>query len=162
MIDEANGYDPEPTEEPTVLCRHFLFSHTVWHDPAKPSEFSLGRIIAQLQTPDGIYPWAFARLFSFGQLYGTPGEYGFGIRLVGIAQSGYDEEVEVPVDHNGRPMEWRPSRPLVISGLDFVDPFAVPMTEVWFPSPGVYEFQLLLDGIDEPVARERIQLRGDP
>ena len=162
MANDSSEVEIEPTEEPTVSCRHFLLCHTVWHDPAKPEDFSLGRIVIHLHPADGVFPTTYDRLFAYGQLFGTPGEYELVIRAVRIESVGYDEEVEYDIGRDGLPVEWRPNRPVVISGEDYADWFAVPLPRVPVPMPGVYEFQLFLAGATEPITRERVQARVAP
>jgi hypothetical protein len=50
-------------------------------------------------------------------------------------------------------------RVIQITGENYVECFAIPLTDVWFAESSAYEFQLWADGFDEPLARERIQAR---
>lgn len=146
-------------DDAAVYCRHFLSCRTVWFDPAKPDEFSLGRLIVHLPPEDDSFPTEVHRLFIFGQLYGEPSEYACRIRLVRIERVEYDEEAEIPLGVDGGHQEWSPNRPLVVSGDDFVDSFAIPLNRIPIPEAGTYEFQLLIDGGIEPMARERFSAR---
>lgn len=142
-----------------VNCRHFILCKTVWYDPAVPDDFSFGHVIIHLRAPSGLYPARYERLFAHFQLYGTPGEYSFRIRLVRIDAEGYDGEEEIQLGQDGEPLEWPGRRPVVVSADDFVDPFAVPLKDVDIQEAGVYEFQLWIDDFDDAIARERIQAR---
>ncbi len=144
-----------------VFCRHFLSCRTVWFDPSKPDEFSLGRLIVHLPPEGDSFPTEVHRLFVFGQLFGEPGEYACRIRLVRIEPVEYDEEAEVPLGIDGGDQEWHPNRPLVVSGEDFVDSFAIPLNRITIPESGTYEFQLFIDGEIEPIARERFSAREE-
>jgi hypothetical protein len=147
------------SEEVAVFCRHFLSCRTVWFDPAKPDEFSLGRLIVHLPPEGDSFPTEVHRLFVFGQLYGEPGEYACRIRLVRIERVAYDEEAEIPLGVDGGDQVWRPNRPLVVSGDDFVDSFAIPLNRIPIPESGTYEYQLFIDDEIEPIARERFSAR---
>ena len=159
MMD-PNEDDFNPDRPAKVHCRHFILCKTVWYDPTVPDDFSLGHVVIHLRPPNGSFPAYFERLFAHFQLYGTPGEYRYRIRLVRIDTEGYDGEEEIQLGGDSEPLEWPGSRPVVVSGEDFVDPFAVPLKDVEILEAGVYEFQLWIDGLDETVGRERIQARA--
>ena len=50
-------------------------------------------------------------------------------------------------------------RPVVVRDGSFVDGTRLRLFGVPFDEPGVYEFQLVLEGFDEPIARERVLLK---
>lgn len=158
MPDDDEPFQHESSEFP-ITCRHLLLCKTAWYDPTKSEEFSLGRVIVHLFSDDGSFPTVFDRLFLYGQLFGTPGEYRVRIRLVRIEQEGYDEEVEVELEFKGKPSEWGPNRPLVVSDEAYVEQFAVPLISLYIPAAGLYEIQLLLEGYSEPIGRERFSAR---
>ncbi len=76
-------------------------------------------------------------------------------------ESAEDNEVEVQLGRDGSPREFRPptTRPFEFSGLNFVEEFAFPIGLVPFKEAGTYEFQLWVDGLEEPLARERVLAR---
>lgn len=47
-----------------------------------------------------------------------------------------------------------------VPGENFVEAFGFVLTRVPFEIPGVYEFQMWVDGFDGPVNAERIEARG--
>jgi hypothetical protein len=51
-----------------------------------------------------------------------------------------------------------PTSGLVREGR-FVEGLVIPLWNVPFPAPGIYEFRLRRDAIDEPLATERILLK---
>lgn len=134
----------EAWSAPEFHCRHLIVCRTIWFDPSKPEEdFSLGRLVVRL-TAGGtsLFPLRVARLFLFAQVYGTPGEFRALIRLVRIDPGESEEETETHLGLGGDPLEFLLPRPVVVSGLQLVDGFAVPLVGVTFPTPGLYEFQL--------------------
>jgi len=145
---------------PEWFCRHLIACRTLWFDPAKPDEgFSLGRLVVRLTAESADhFPLRIDRLFLFAQIYGTPGEYPVSIRLVRVDRSDLGEESESHLGLDGEPLEFRVPRPVVVSGLLLVDAFAVPLVNVTFPTPGLYEFQLWREGIDDPIAAERLEV----
>jgi hypothetical protein len=92
---------------------------------------------------------------------GETGEYRFRIRLVRIEKQGYDEEVEVPLGIGGvyKDFDSPFGRPFELTGLNYVDEMAFPIDALRINDPGLYEFQLFVEGMDEPIARERILAR---
>lgn len=157
MTDPSDENDAARPVE--VHCRHFIMCKTVWYDPSVPDDFSLGHVVIHLRPPNRTFPTCFKRLFAHFQLFGTPGEYRYRIRLVRIEPEGYDGEDEIQLGGDSEPLEWPGGRPVVVSGEDFVDPFAVSLKDVEILEAGVYEFQLWIDGLDEAIGRERIQAR---
>lgn len=153
--------EDEPVWSPSGLhCRHLIVCRTIWFDPAKPEDdFSLGRLVVRLMAESADrFPLRVARLFLFAQLFGTPDEYRVFFRLARIDRDDLGEEVEVPLGRDGEPLEFRLPRPVVVSGLQLVEAFAVPLTDVTFPEPGLYEFQLWRDDGDEPITAERLEV----
>jgi hypothetical protein len=145
---------------PVFGCRHLLVCRTIWFDPSKPDEdFSLGRLVVRLTAASADhFPLKVARLFVFAQVYGTPGEYPVFLRLVRIDRNAVGEEVEFSLGRDDEPLDFRLPRPVVVSGLQLVDSFAVPLDNVTFPTAGLYEFQLWRDGGEEPLASERLEV----
>lgn len=152
-------YDEPESGSPT--CRHLLVCRNIWYSGNPDDGFSLGHVIVHLRPEAGMgFPVRFDRLFVFAQVFGLPGEYPYRIRLVRIGMTDYGEEVELQIGPGGQPRDFIPKRPLVVSGEDFVDAIAVPLVGVAIREPGVYEFQLWVDGRDdEPLARERVEAR---
>ena len=147
-------------DPPVFGCRHLIVCRTIWFDPSKPDEdFSLGRLVVRLTAESAEhFPLKVARLFIFAQVFGTPGEYAVLFRLARIDRKDIGEEVESVLGREGEPLEFRLPRPIVVSGLQLVDSFAVPLDDVIFPTPGLYEFQLWQVGEDEPLAAERLEV----
>lgn len=146
---------------PEFHCRHLIVCRTIWFNPAKPEEdFSLGRLVVRLTAAIADhFPLKVDRLFVFAQVYGTPGEYPVLLRLVRIDRTEINEDVETALGRDDGPLEFRLPRPVVVSGLQLVDAFAVPLDNVTFPTTGLYEFQLWWDDKDEPIARERLEVQ---
>ena len=145
---------------PALGCRHLIVCRSIWFDPSKPDEdFSLGRLVVRLMAGgEERFPLKVARLFVFAQVFGTPGEYAVFLRLVRIDRNDIGEEVESAVGRDDEPLEFRLPRPIVVSGLQLVDAFAVPLDNIAFPTPGLYEFQLWGEGGQEPLASERLEV----
>ncbi len=152
--------DQDAWSPPELHCRHLIVCRSIWFDPAKPEDdFSLGRLVVRLAAESADrFPLKVPRLFLFAQLFGTPGEYRVSFRLVHLDRDDLGEEVEVPLGRDGESLEFILPRPVVVSGLQLVDAFAVPLTDVTFPAPGLYEFQLWRDGGDEPITAERLEV----
>jgi hypothetical protein len=145
---------PAPFEPPELFCRHLLICRTIWFDPDKPDNgFSLGGLLIHLRpTGEEGFPVRVPRLFLFAQLFGTPGEYDVTPRLVPIYRSedGEDEE--------GDAVEFT-RRTLALTGDDLVEGYGIPLRDIPFAAPGVYEFQLWVEGFNEPIGRERVEAR---
>ena len=141
-------------------CRHLLVCRTIWYDPNRPDDgFSLGKLLVKLLAESAdAFPLRSSRLFVFAQLFGTPGEYNLTIRLVRIDAMGYGEEVETQLGPDEGPLQFELHKPFVVSGFLLVDAFAMPIQDIPFPTPGLYEFQLLRDDDEEPLARERLEV----
>ena len=148
---------PDPTDEPEVACRHLLVCRTLWYDPGNPDDgYSLGRVVVNVRPGDGgAGPYVVPRLFAYTQLFGTVGDYDARVRMVRVDRDEDGDEV------SGESAEWGPW-PSPITGLDLVESHGFVLMGVPFDGPGVYEFQLWVDGFDEPVGRERIEARADP
>jgi len=145
---------------------HFLLCRKIWYNNTKPEEgFSLLGVLAHFDLPDGVeYPLRYERLFVYLQLWGETGEYRFRIRLVRIESLGYlgyDEAMEVPLGIGGENKDFHSpfGRPFELTGLNYVDEMALTLESIRINDPGLYEFQLFAEGIDEPLARERILAR---
>jgi hypothetical protein len=144
------------SSEPDVGCRHLLICRTIWYDPGNPDEgYSLGRLVVNVRPHDGAEgPFVVPRLFAFTQLFGTVGDYDARVRLVRVELNEDGDEVF------GEPTEWGPwSCP--ITGLDLVESHGFVLVDVPFGEPAVYEFQLWLDGFDEPSGQERVEVRAE-
>ena len=159
MSDEVEEFSFEGM--PEVWCRHLLLCRSAWFDHRQPERgFSLGGVYVQVPTPDDGFPVVLDRPFVYFQLFGSPGEYTPRIRVVRVDKTGYDEEEELQLGEDGEPLEYpMPSgRPAVVDELSFVEQVAYRLDHLVFPEKGVYEFQLWLDGFDQPAGRERIKI----
>ena len=144
----------DPDAEPDIGCRYLLICRTIWYDPGRPDDgYSLGRIVVNIRPEgDGEVPFTVARLFAYIQLFGEPGEYDVSIHLVRLA---WDElEGELPI----LLATWGPYR-CPITGLDLVESHAFALSNVPFDETGVFEFRLRVDGIDDPLCQERLEVR---
>ncbi len=154
----SDTVDSPPYEEaPELHGRHLLVCNSLWYDHRRPEAgFSLGRIITHVEPATG-FPFRFDKLFIYFQYWGDPGEYQVRIRLVKLDFEDDDERV-MQLGPGGEPWEFRMTsrRPVVVSGLNFVEELGYPIGLVPFPEPGIYEFQLWADGIDEPIVREQV------
>lgn len=151
-----------PPDDVSLTCRHLLICQSVWYDPAKPDEYSLGRLVVHLYPVTGQYPARFDRFFAYVQLFGTAGEYTLRVKLVRIELNEYDEEVEAELGQDGERFVWKTPRPVVVFEDDFVSQFAFELKNVRFPGVGTYEFQLFADDSDTPLTRERFSAREQP
>ncbi len=164
MRDDTDSENPSPyLDPPEVHARHLLTFRTLWYDPRhSESGISIGGIYSHVEPPEGtLFPVRFDRIFVYFQLWGDTGDYHPRIRLVKV-ESGEDNDVlEVQLGRDGNPREFRPptTRSFEISGLNFVEEFAFPIRFVPFKESGTYEFQLWVDGLEEPLARERVLAR---
>jgi hypothetical protein len=151
----VDDFDPNATgDSRNLVCPHFIACHTVRYDGSDPDAgVTLERVIVHVRPGDtNGFPFRVPQLFVFAQLFGTPGEYTLRVRLLRIGVVDDEEVVETRRDFAPRLIQ--------LSGENYVECFAFPLTDIWFPEPSVYEFQLWVDGFDEPLARERIQARG--
>jgi len=162
-IDEPNGDEPTPYRDPVGLHGvHLLTCRSLWHDAQRTDgAFGLAGIMTHIEpSEEASFPVSLNRVFVYVQLWGDAGEYTLRIRLVRVILED-DDEVEVQIGMNDEPREYPlPSRrPVVVSGLNYVDELGFPIGPVAFPEPGLYEYQLIAEGIKSPIARERVLAR---
>jgi hypothetical protein len=147
--------EPEPAE-PNLVCARLLACGKIRYDPADPdSGFTLERVLVHVRPHQTGYPFR-AGINLIAQLHGTPGEYVLRVRvgLVRLTQAGGGEElIELESESNLGPWE------IEIPGGSYVECFGLPLGKVQFTEPGVYEFQLWADGLDEMLMNERIEAR---
>ena len=149
-----DGHESEGTDEPlAVWCPRLIACHAVRYDATDADAgCTLERAIVHVRPSDGRgFPFRVPRMCLFAQLFGTPGDYTLRVRLLRIRVI----EGEEVVLARRELLPWA----VEVSGENFVECFAMPLTDVWFTEPSVYEFQLCADGFDEPLARERIEVR---
>lgn len=137
-------------DAPDVYCRHLIITRTIWYEPAREDPYTLGRVVVNVrpeEPTDGVF--VLPRLFAYFQIHGDRGEYDIRIKLghVELDDEG-DETITVSA-------AWGPW-PCEITGFEFVEARAAELPGVTFDGPGIYEFQLWIDGIDEPIGRERV------
>jgi hypothetical protein len=137
------------SDDPNLRCAHFIACHTLWYDSANlDAGYSLGRVIVQLRPPaSDVFAFTVPRLFLYAQLWGTLDEYTLRIRLVRAED---EDDPDAP--------EFGPWDVALVGDV-YVEAFGFSLTQVPFAEPGVYEFQLWADGFDEPIGRERIEVR---
>jgi hypothetical protein len=145
--------DPEDSD-PTVFCSHLLVCHTIWYDNTNvDSGCSLLRIVVHIRPSEGqAFPFRVRRLFLFAQLSGTSAEYLVRVRFLRIGIDDEGEETTTELQHYG---PWE----VFIPGDNYAECFCLLVENIPFPDEGVFEFQLWIDGFDEPLGRERIQAR---
>jgi hypothetical protein len=149
---------------PELFGKNFLVARSIWFDPSFPERgFSIGGVITRVDVPDkDAFPLTMERIFVYVQFWGEDAEYLFRVRMVRI---GFDEDgdaMEVHVGPDGQFKEFfMPTKRLVeVSSLEFVQQLAFPLSNVVFEEPATYEFQLYAHDRDEPIANERIEIRG--
>jgi hypothetical protein len=150
----VDAFDSEEADDsPNLVCAHFIACHTVRYDgDDADAGCTLERVIVHVRPSDANgFPFCVPRMFVFAQLHGPSHDYVLRVRLLRI--SVIDDEEVVATRRDFTP------RTVSVTGEHYVECFAIPLTDVWFPEPSVYEFQLWVDGHDEPLARERIQAR---
>jgi len=157
--------DPAYRDPLGIHARHLLTCRTLWYDWQRPEAgFGVAGICTRVEPPDGAtFPQVFSRFFVYFQLWGDPGEYRLRLRLVRLPGEG-DTGEEIHLGEDGEPLEFpAPDKPpitVLVSGLDFVEEYTLPIGSVPFPKSGVYEYQLWIEGGDEPIAREQVLARG--
>jgi len=163
-----NGSDQIPGEyleadNPAVSSRHFFLFRTLWYDSMKPElGIAFAGLYSEIAPPDGMsFPIRLDRMFVYFQLWGDVNDYRLWIRLVEISMDEFGAVSVVQLGRDGSPREFRPptNRPFAISGVNFVEEFAFPIGPVPFRYAGLYEFQLWVDGVEEPIGTERILAR---
>lgn len=139
-------------DEATLYSRHLLVCSEVRYDPFAPgAAHSLRGLIVYLQPLDDIgFPLVAESLVLFAQLFGDAGRYTLSVDLV-FVDEGDDTERTVAT--------FGPTVVIVRPG-QFVDSISMPLWNVPFPQPGVYEFRLRRDAVAEPLASERLLLKG--
>lgn len=161
MNDE---HEPPYADPPTISGVHFLTCRTIWYDYQKPEAgFGLGGLYVSIEPPgESRFPFRLDRVFVYCQLFGDPGEYRLRVRLVCLESTEDGDLEETQLGVNGEPREFSmpAGRPAVISGIEYVDELAFPIGPVSFGKPGLYEYQLRVDGLEEPISRERVMVRG--
>jgi hypothetical protein len=163
-MDEDSSDSPDFQDPPDVFVAHFLTCSSIWFDPQRSNpRFDLGGIFVHVEPPEGItFPFRLDRIFIYFQLWGEPGEYRVRVRLVLIHTTGSGEETEMQLGPWGEPREFPMpgQRSIVVTEIEYVQQVTFPISRVPFREPGVYEYQLWVDGIDEPIARERVLARS--
>jgi hypothetical protein len=149
---------PVPFEPPELFCRHWIGCRTFWQQPNSDDPdggyfYSLGSLIISVWPPGGEMPFYLPRIFFYAQLTGTPGEYTVRIRMVRVTIDDIGEEKETPTEEFG---PWD----IPVTGDRFAESYGFPLRNVPFNEAGVYEFQLWIDEFEDPLARERIEVRG--
>jgi hypothetical protein len=156
--------DPRPYRDPVGLHgAHLLTCHHIWNDPERSGAgFGLGGVYTHFDLPDGqTFPILAEQMWVYFQLWGDVGEYRLRTRLVRIRTTEDDEEEEVQLGPDGEPREFPmpPRRPVLVSGLNYMEEAAYLIGPVPFREAGLYEYQLWADGFDTPIARERVMAR---
>jgi hypothetical protein len=160
MNDETDD-DFEPLQ---LFADKLVSFRAVWYDHRRPAYgYTLSGIYTHVEPPPGFtFPFRIPKVFIYFQVWGDIGEYRFRIRLVRLSPPNEDNETEdVQLGRHGEPREFPiPTlRPVEVTGLNYVDEIPFFLENVPFDTPGIYEYQLWAEGIDRPIARERIQAR---
>ena len=138
-------------DDAILHARHLLVCREVLRDPFAPgAAYSLRGLVVFLQPNDDIgYPLAAESLVLFAQVFGDAGQYDFWVDLVFVEDDGSESHVTTygPMAASVRPGQ-------------FVEALTFPISNVPFPQPGIYEFRLRRDAVQEPLATERLLLKG--
>ncbi len=161
MIEESS--DLPEYRDPPILGALFLICRSIWFNSQKPQDgFGVGGILSNIWLPEeGMFPIRLERVMAYIQLWGDSGEYFLRVRLVKCEHNEDNEEVEIQLGIDGETREYHMSatRPVQVDEFDHVSEFGFPFGPVIFAQPGMYEFQLWIDEVDEPVARYRVMVR---
>jgi hypothetical protein len=144
------------TEGPLLHCARLLACGGIEADVTNPDAgYTLRNVLVHVRPADrGGLPFMTPIIWLFAQLYGDPGEYTLRVRMVAIDQDEDGEAVEV-----GVPAEFGPWDIEMPGEGNYVECFGLPLEDVWFPAPGVYEFQLWADGVEGMLYNERVEAR---
>jgi hypothetical protein len=131
-------------------ARHLLVCREVLHDPFQPgAAYSLKGLVVSFQPADDIgYPMTVESLVLFAQVYGDAGRFVFWVDLYEILDDADDRLIST----------YGPTVGVVREGR-FIDALTIPVWNVPFPRPGVYEFRLRRDAVVEPMISERLLLK---
>lgn len=145
-----------PEEQPALYCARLLACGHIEADLTDPDAgYSLRNILVHVRPPAGFgFPFRASRVWLFAQLYGTPGEYVIRVRMTRIGVDDDGEAVEV-----GEPVEFRPRTIFLPGDGNYLECVGIPLANVSFSEPGVYEFQLWADGFEDILHTERIEAR---
>lgn len=137
--------------EPPIQARCLKVCREVIYDPHdEEAPYSLRAVISHLRPHDDLgYPLCMESLMVYVELFGEPGRHLTRVVVVLI-----DPSEEVP-DQVVATFDWKPAR--VRPGL-FVDGAKFQLMQIPFDIPGLYEFRFMLDGYEDPLIAERIQL----
>lgn len=138
--------------EAPVYARRLTICRAVDYNPFDPeAPYTLRGVVNYIRPEDDYgYPLCVETLWIYAELYGEPGRYYARALLTRVDDDGEDV---------GRPVTLFDQRPAVARLGAFVSGVRFRLSHVVFGTPGVYEFRLLLDGFDEPLASERVLLR---
>ena len=138
------------TDDAPLHARHLLVCLGVTRDPfASGAAYSLQSLVVFLRPNDDIgYPFAAESLVLFAQVFGDAGQYDFWVDLFLVE----DDEGESHISTFG------PILGIVRPG-QFVEAVVLPLWKIAFPRPGIYEFRLRRDSVEEPFASERLLLK---
>lgn len=135
---------------PELSARHLLVCQQLHHDPFQAgASYSLRGLIVFLQPKDDIgYPLVAESLVPFAQVFGGAGRFEFWVELLLLGDDDAEEHVAT----------FGPTTGLVRGG-QFVDALTIPLWNVPFPRPGLYEFRLRRDELSDPLISERLFLK---
>jgi hypothetical protein len=124
----------------------------VRYDPLSPAAYSLHGLITRLRPDDDIgYPLCVETVWLLAQLYGELGRYQVSVDLVRVGDDDAADDDPVKVYGLG---------PARVREGQFVEGVRFRLTHVPFPTAGLYEFRLTLEGFPEPLATERVLLEA--
>jgi hypothetical protein len=144
-----------PEEQPALFCARLLACGHIEADLTNPDAgYSLRNILVHIRPADGGgFPFRTPRVWLFAQLYGSPAEYVIRVRMTRIGEED-GEAVEI-----GESVEFGPWEIALPGDGNYVECVGIPLVNVPFREPGVYEFQLWADGADEMLHNERVEAR---
>jgi hypothetical protein len=156
---EASEY----VDPPWVAVHHFLTARAIWYDSERiESGIGISGIFIHLVPRGGLsFPYIFDWVFVYFQMSGDAGDYFVRVRLVKIETDENNEEYEVQIGRDGGSMEFFPdtTRPFGISGLNYCEEYSFLLPAFQIDETGIYEYQLFVEGFEEPLGRERVEAR---
>lgn len=146
-------YDDAPA--PELNCARLLACGRIETDLSNPDDgYSLHNVLVHARPADGLgFPFRLKRMFLFAQLHGTSGDWLLRVRLVRIGVEDGEE-----FEHE-RAVEFGPWEIEMPEDGNYVECIGIPLGNVPFREPGVFEFQLWADGLDMMLYNERVEAR---
>jgi hypothetical protein len=147
--------EEEPPGLSPLFCARLLACGNIRYDASDPDAgYTLERVLVHVRPADGEgFGFDIDRMFLFAQIWGQPDEYTVWIRMTRFVPTEEGGEIET-----GEAVEF-PSRTITLPGENYVECYGFPLVGVPFPGPGVYEFQLWAEGMEDHLYSERVEAR---